>query len=223
MGNGRQAAISVARVVSAALLAMVIVGPAPYGYLMWVFGTYESLFLMVLYLALCGLVAGIFAGRSLAAKSGGLCVLWANHGLLLEMPAGFRGASVDGLWVELLAMTAIALGFLGLCMVVSGLCAKWASKKLSIDHRGGYGAAWIAVSLVGVCLFAYAYAQGMETATRALKPEAERVALKAHGPHIDTRVTSIFPTVTVEPCEVEPGELSFGFASYMYYTDPTAG
>ena len=56
--------ISIARVVSAAFLAMVIVGPAPYGYLMWVSTIHSllgSLLLIVVYGLLSALVAGILA------------------------------------------------------------------------------------------------------------------------------------------------------------------
>lgn len=216
--------VSIARMISSAFLAMVIVGPSPYGYLMWAFridSFLVSLLLIILYCVLCGVVAGILAGRALAWKAAVLCVVWGNHGLLLEPLADLRQASSHDMWSNPMPVIAIALGFLAVFAAISGVSARFASKRLGIERLSRYSSAWIAVSLVGLSLFVYAYAQGMETAVRVLRPEVEGVTSKVYGPRPKTNVAGIFPTVEVSPCPTGPGEDGYDFCLYWFYTDPT--
>lgn len=224
MSARRQAVFSVARVISAAFLALAIVGPSPFGYLMWVFRTYEWVAcfpLVTIYYALCGAVAGIFGGRRLALAASALCAVWASHNTLWSMLGEILSEPVDTYWVSQLVLTGIGMGWLAGFAVMAGVIGGMLSTKLGIDRIGRHPEVWTVVSLIGALLLTFSYGYGTGSASRLLRSEASRIVDKGTGAEINVHVTGIFPTVVIGPCSVDTREWFFGVCSYTYYTDPT--
>jgi len=211
--------IEIARVVSAAFLALIVVGPSPFGHLMLAFNTYEpiaSIPLIVFYHFVLGGVTGAVAGMRLAWIASILCALWANHHTILV-----RLLETPQRPISDFVLSGIVVGVLGACAIASGIIGALISTRLGIERIGERPSSWLALSLIAVCSLVYAYAGGIARAEATLKWEPARIVSKDAKPEMDAHVTGIFPTVNIGPCSVDTREWFFGACSYTYYTDPT--
>lgn len=215
MSKVRQAAISVARIISAAFVAILLTGPPPFGYLVLLsttWGFLDDLLAMLMMGVLQGLFAGFFAGRRLAVWAAIIASAWAFSGPLAEMVKSLLGPR-DEYWVYALIGTPVFLACSSLYAALFGMIGGRLSEQLSFEQVGRHAWVWVAIAAAAILTAGYAQTSGRECALRSIAPLAESSAVSK--PVMEAEIRCIFPTIRVWPLggRRDPSEL--------YYLDPT--
>lgn len=218
MSNRRQAVFSVARVISAAFIALLLTGPPPWGWPRVFYGesaAVSSISLVLTMTAMRGFIAGLVAGRRLAVVAAILSSTWALNDHVVDYVRDVLVRGNHEFWL-------IILLFMVLWLVVSGVIAAFFGSiggRLAIrartDTLGTRSGAWVIVGFLAVLTVGCAYTLGVRSAARLLHDEVAKSAMEGRGPQSRAYVSGVFPAISV--WSIGTG----GPGSDMYITDPT--
>lgn len=206
--------VSVARVISAAFVAMLLAGPPHAGWLGLGTGAISSVPIGLLVAAVRSFFAGILAGRRLAIHAGVLASVWAMQDKVVYLIRDLLAGDLE-FWLVLTIMTTFWLVLMGALGALSGRIGGLVATHVRTDTLGMHSRLWVVVGVFATLTFIYSYAFGIGSAKRLLRDEIKKSAVDGHGPQVTAYVSGVFPAVHVWPYKE-------GVAwSEVFFTDPS--